>query len=110
VNDIKVKFEQQQMKLICKIDGDFDAYHSADIKKMIKEQIETSNHRKLVIDMSDVPYIDSAGLGTMVAILKDARNYGKEVILTSMRQNVKRIFEMTRLDKVFQIVDTPEEA
>lgn len=93
MNDIKVKFEQQQMKLICKIDGDFDAYHSADIKKMIKEQIETSNHRKLVIDMSDVPYIDSAGLGTMVAILKDARNYGKEVILTSMRQNVKRILK-----------------
>jgi len=46
----------------------------------------------------------------MVSLLKDARNLDKELILCSLRQNVKRIFEMTRLDKVFKIVDVVEEA
>ncbi|HOJ88981.1 MAG TPA: STAS domain-containing protein [Pseudothermotoga sp.] len=110
MNDVTVKFEQAKSKLICKIEGDFDAYHSADIKKMIKEQMEKSNNTKIVLDMSNVPYIDSAGLGTMVSLLKDARNLDKELILCSLRQNVKRIFEMTRLDKVFKIVDVVEEA
>lgn len=110
MNDVTVKFEQAQSKLICKIDGDFDAYHSAEIKKTIKEQLEKSKDAKIVLDMSNVPYIDSAGLGTMVSLLKDARNLEKELILASLRQNVKRIFEMTRLDKVFKIVDVPEEA
>lgn len=110
MNDVTVKFEQAKSKLICKISGDFDAYHSAEIKKTIKEQMEKSNDTKIVLDMSNVPYIDSAGLGTMVSLLKDSRNLNKELVLASLKQNVKRIFEMTRLDKVFRIVDVPEEA
>lgn len=108
--DVSIKFEELNDKLICKINGDFDAYHSAEIKKQIKEKMENSTVNKIVIDMSDVPYIDSAGLGAMVAILKDARHLGKEIVLLSPRQNVRRIFEMTRLDKVFKIVEVLEEA
>ncbi|WP_448535818.1 STAS domain-containing protein [Pseudothermotoga sp.] len=108
--DVNVKFEEQNDRLLCKINGDFDAYHSAEIKKQIKDRMESSKAAKIVIDMSEVPYIDSAGLGAMVAILKDARHLGKEIVLASLRQNVKRIFEMTRLDKVFKIVEVLEEA
>ncbi|MGJ8453934.1 STAS domain-containing protein [Pseudothermotoga sp. U03pept] len=110
MNDISVKFEEAKAMLICRVEGDFDAYHSADIKKTIKEKLEKSSNAKIVIDMSNVPYIDSAGLGTMVSLLKDTRTLGKELVLAGLRQNVKRIFEMTRLDKVFKIVDVPEEA
>ncbi|MEN3009056.1 STAS domain-containing protein [Pseudothermotoga sp.] len=108
--EANVKFEEHSDKLLCKINGDFDAYHSAEIKKLIKEKMDGSKASKIVIDMSNVPYVDSAGLGAMVAVLKDTRNLGKELILMGLRQNVKRIFEMTRLDKVFKIVDVLEEA
>lgn len=108
--EVNIKFEEHTDKLVCKINGDFDAYHSAEIKKLIKEKMDSSKMNKVVIDMTNVPYIDSAGLGAMVAVLKDARNLGRELILMGLRQNVKRIFEMTRLDKVFKIVDVLEEA
>lgn len=108
--ELTINFEETNEKLVCKINGDFDAYNSAEIKKQIKERMENSKATKVVVDMSNVPYIDSAGLGAMVAILKDARHMGKEIVLLALRQNVKRIFEMTRLDKVFRIVDVLEEA
>ncbi|AEH50413.1 STAS domain-containing protein [Pseudothermotoga thermarum] len=104
-----VKFEQIGSKLVCRINGDIDAYHSADVKKAIKDELEKTSAMTVILDMSQVPYVDSAGLGTMVALLKVARTLNKELVLASLRQNVKRVFEMTRLDKVFKITDTVEE-
>jgi anti-sigma B factor antagonist len=62
------------------------------------------------MDFQEVPYIDSAGLGTLVSILREVRNYQKELKIVGLRKNIKRIFEMTRLDNIFNIYDTIEEA
>ncbi len=107
---LNMDFTEEGEKLIITVMGDIDAYHSADFKKGIREKIESFSGSKIVLDLSNVSYIDSAGLGSLVAILKDVRNAGKSFVLASLKPNVKRIFEMTRLDKVFKIVDTPEEA
>ena len=64
----------------------------------------------IALDLSDVPYIDSAGLGTLVSILRETRNAKKALKLVGLRQNIKRIFEMTRLDKIFDVYDTLEES
>ena len=107
---LNMDFTEEGEKLIITVMGDIDAYHSADFKKGIREKIGGFSGSKIVLDLSNVSYIDSAGLGSLVAILKDIRNAGKSLTLASLKPNVKRIFEMTRLDKVFKIVDTPEEA
>ncbi|QTA37661.1 STAS domain-containing protein [Thermosipho ferrireducens] len=106
----KVEFKEIEEKVIAIISGDIDAYHSADIKKAIREKMLETSVSKFVIDLSNVSYIDSAGLGSLVAILKDARMNDKELILAAPKQAVMRVFEMTRLDKVFKIVSTMEEA
>ena len=107
---LDMEFKEMDDKLVITVKGDIDAYHSADFKKEVKEKIASFKGMKIVLDLSNVAYIDSAGLGSLVAILKDAKNAGKSFVLSSLKPNVKRIFEMTRLDKVFRIVDTPEEA
>ncbi len=107
---LDMEFKEMDDKLVITVKGDIDAYHSADFKKEVKEKMANFNGMKVVLDLSSVSYIDSAGLGSLVAILKDARNAGKSFALAALKPNVKRIFEMTRLDKVFRIVDTPEEA
>ncbi len=110
MTDLNMEFKDMGGKLVVVVTGDIDAYHSADFKKAVKEKIASYSGSTIVLDLSNVSYIDSAGLGSLVAILKDARNVGKSFVLSSLKPNVKRIFEMTRLDKVFKIVDTPEEA
>lgn len=54
--------------------------------------------------------MDSAGLGTLVVILKDAKINGKEFILSSLKESISRILKLTHLDKIFKITDTVEEA
>lgn len=107
-----IKFDKKEMggKLVVTIHGEIDAYHSAEVKKFIKDALNETKLSKVVLDMSEVNYIDSAGLGSLVALFKDARMLEKEFILAGLKQTVMRIFEMTRLDRVFKIVQTVEEA
>ncbi|MBT1247828.1 MULTISPECIES: STAS domain-containing protein [unclassified Thermosipho (in: thermotogales)] len=109
MRNTKVEFLNEEKALIAKVYGDIDAYHSADIKKEIREKMISSDKEKIIIDLSEVNYIDSAGLGSLVAILKDARMNNKLLYLMSPKQSVMRVFEMTRLDKVFNIISSIEE-
>jgi anti-sigma B factor antagonist len=64
----------------------------------------------LVIDLSAVDFIDSVGLGTLVAILKRARSLGGEVTLVVTSARVLRPLELTGLDAAFAIHDQLEAA
>lgn len=60
-------------------------------------------HNRFVINLGSVDYIDSSGLGVLVAIQKRALQSGGGVIVKEIRGLVKELFEMTRLTKVFEI-------
>lgn len=60
-------------------------------------------HKNFVIAFEGVDYIDSSGLGALVAIQKQALQKGGGVIITGIRGMVKDLFELTRLTKVFEI-------
>src|SRR6056297_284199 len=110
MNDLK--FESQKSgneNIIVKISGDIDAYHSPKMKEEMEGYIK-GDFKNIILDFQGVPYIDSAGLGTLVSILREVRNYQKELKIVALRKNIKRIFEMTRLDNIFNIYDTIEEA
>lgn len=57
----------------------------------------------LLIDLSQVPFVDSAGLGSIVSILKALRNQGGDVALCALSEGVKILFKLTRMDSVFEI-------
>ena len=60
-------------------------------------------HKTFIIDLGGVDYIDSSGLGTLVAIHKRALQNGGSVVIKGLHGLVKDLFELTRLDKVFEI-------
>ena len=60
-------------------------------------------HKTFIVDLGNVDYIDSSGLGTLVAIQKRALQNGGSVIIKGMKGLVKDLFELTRLTKVFEI-------
>jgi anti-sigma B factor antagonist len=64
----------------------------------------------LVVNMSDVTFMDSSGLGTLVEVLKWTRRDGGELKLAGMVQSVRNIFEISRLDSIFSIYDTEQGA
>jgi anti-sigma B factor antagonist len=64
---------------------------------------------QLVVDLSDVSYIDSAGLAALIQAMQKVEAYGGKFLLAGLQETVRSIFEISRLDQVFQVfpdVDT----
>lgn len=65
---------------------------------------------KLVVDLSGVDFLDSSGLGALVACLRKAREKHGDIKLAGLRPEVKSIFEITRVSRLFQICADAAEA
>jgi len=90
--------------LIFDIKGDLDARNASLLKERINEKI-AEGRSLLLINLSEVPYMDSAGLGVLVSGLKNANRLSGDLRMWGLQDEVKSIFELTRLNKVFQIFD-----
>lgn len=64
----------------------------------------------VILDFSDVPYVDSAGLGILVSAFVSRQKAGRKIILSGINPRVQRLFEITRVQDLFLIFSSPEEA
>jgi anti-sigma B factor antagonist len=64
----------------------------------------------LILDLSEVPYVDSAGLGLLVTAYVTRQKSGRKLVLTGINARVNKLFEVTRVTSLFLIFSTPEEA
>jgi len=69
-----------------------------------------ADKKRLVLDLADVRYIDSAGLGTLVAVYTSAANRGAKVKLASLTKMIRTQLQITKLVTVFEVHDTIEAA
>ncbi|MEO7994513.1 MAG: STAS domain-containing protein [bacterium] len=100
---------EQNNILIVDIKGELDAKAAPDLKDALTDKITGGQHRVLV-NLSDISYLDSAGLGVLVSGLKFATRQNGDLRMWGLQDEVKNIFQLTRLNKVFQIFDTEEQA
>jgi anti-anti-sigma factor len=64
----------------------------------------------VILDFSDVPYVDSAGLGLLVSAFISRQKAGRKIILSGINPRVQKLFEITRVQDLFLIFSSPEEA
>jgi anti-sigma B factor antagonist len=69
-----------------------------------------SGSRKFLIDFRDTAYIDSSGLGVLVSLSKKIREKGGEMRLSNLNEDLRTLFELTKLDTLFHIADTRDQA
>lgn len=84
----------------------------ADVAPRFKEDMigyVKSGNRAIVLDLSDVTFIDSSGLGALISCLK-AMGQGGELVLSGTRGTVTSMFKLTRMDKVFRMFSQTDEA
>mgnify|MGYP001380936152 FL=1 len=84
------------------LNGEIDIYTSNELKEKLYNIVDT-NKKDLIIDCKELDYIDSTGLGIFVGALKKAKQYEKKVVIINLKDNIKKLFTITGLDKVFQI-------
>ncbi|MBI5930604.1 MAG: STAS domain-containing protein [Chloroflexi bacterium] len=93
--------------ILIHINGRFDAAVVEQVKRL---WIENEEVHFVITDLSETTFIDSIGLATLVSGLKTTRQRGGELILLKPTEPVKVILELTRMNIVFKIAPTLEEA
>lgn len=107
---ISVTTRQVGAAVIIDIKGDVDLYTSPEVRKVILEWIKEGKVEKVIVNLSGVPYIDSSGVGSLVEALQWANRQGRAFSLFGLTPRARAVFELARLDKVFRIFATEEEA
>ena len=77
------------------------------LKQRLSELMNNEPNLQLQLDLGDVAYMDSAGLGVLVYAYNRARELGGQVTIHRPQPRVREVFRMSRMDQVFNIVDTP---
>ncbi len=85
-----------------------DARVAADFKSRMFNLISSGN-TFIVLNFSDVDFIDSSGLGAIVSVLKTIGKNG-DIVLSGINDTVMTMFRLTRMDKVFDIFTTEQDA
>ena len=91
------------------VEGDVDLSRSAHFQQSLLEVLDR-RPELIVVNLADVPYMDSSGVASLVKVLSRARKRKTAVRLAALCQRVRSIFEITRLDSIFEIHETEEEA
>ncbi len=94
---------------ILEIEGEVDVYTSPQLKQDLVALAEQGT-KHIVIDLSKVEYLDSTGLGVLIGGLKRLREAGGNMALVGPGMRIQRIFEITGLNKIFDIYATEAEA
>jgi anti-sigma B factor antagonist len=77
---------------------------SARLRELVSELLD-NGHRKILLNLADVSYIDSSGLGHLVNANAAVRNRGGELKLLNLTKNVHNVMQITKLYTVFDILD-----
>ena len=74
------------------------------LKEQVLDQLERGD-RKFILDFSKTDYIDSSGLGVLVTLSKKIREQGGQLSLVSLSEDLRTLFELTKLDTLFIFSD-----
>jgi anti-sigma B factor antagonist len=81
---------------------------SSMLREAVKEQLKTT--KDIVINLADVNYIDSGGLGTLVGLFTSARSTGGTIKLANLTHRVGELLQVTKLVTVFEVFDGEDKA
>ncbi|MGB2661523.1 MAG: STAS domain-containing protein [Candidatus Omnitrophota bacterium] len=99
---MEINVQEQNGISVCRIVGDIDVNSSPEVKQSFDNLIKEKKE-KIVVNLKDVPYVDSSGLATLVEIFKNLRAYGGKMKLTNLSSQVMGLFEITKLNKLFDV-------
>jgi anti-sigma B factor antagonist len=104
-----VEVSQNGEVTLVEVEGQLIVGNRQELKQQVLEQLENGD-RKFVIDFAKTGYIDSSGLGVLVSLSKKIREQGGELRLSSLNEDLRTLFELTKLDTLFRIADSKEQA
>ena len=94
---------------LVRAEGQLIVGNRQELKDLITKRLEAGD-RRFVIDFARTGYIDSSGLGALVTISKQVREQGGDMRLAGLNEDLRALFELTKLDTLFAISNSAEQA
>ena len=101
--------KKQDGVVITEVEGQLIVGNRQELKQKLLDELEKGG-RKFLVDFAKTGYIDSSGLGVLVSLSKKIREQGGDLRLANLNDDLKTLFELTKLDTLFKIADTREKA
>ena len=90
------------------VSGDIDFANSREVRQSVLHEIQERRVARVVVNLSQVGYIDSSGVASLVEGLKASRDLGSRFILFGLSASAREVLQLSRLIKVFEIYDNEE--
>ena len=94
---------------VISVEGQLIVGNRQELKNLVQDALGEGD-RKFLIDFAGTAYIDSSGLGALVSISKKIREQGGELRLAELNEDLRSLFELTKLDTLFAIAESRSEA
>lgn len=95
---------------IAQVNGELDIHSSPQLRQTLLEAVKKHRPKKLILDLARVPYMDSSAIAVLVEALQKLRKSGGKICLVGLQPRVKGMLQIARLDSVFMLADSLEEA
>lgn len=94
---------------VCTLSGEINLESSPDLRKFCA-QLLAKGEKNMILNFKDVSYVDSSGLATLIELFQKIKEKSGSLKLCSLSDKVKGVFELTKLDRVFKICPSEEDA
>jgi anti-sigma B factor antagonist len=96
--------------VIASLNGEIDLHSSPDLRGQALRMLENKKPKKLILNLGGVPYMDSSAIAVLVELLQRIRKGGGNIYLTNLQPRVKGLLEIARLETIFIVTASEEEA
>jgi anti-sigma B factor antagonist len=104
---LEINVETSDSHTICRPIGELDAYTVGQFRESLSELSEVDH---LLIDLSEVPFMDSAGLGALIGGIRRTRESGGDVAVACSRPTLTRLLHTTGFDRIVAVTESVEDA
>ena len=96
--------------VIAEVRGDIDLHNSTELRSALMAILSKAIPKRLVLNLSQVPYMDSSAIAVLVEALQKLRRTGGRLMLVDLQPRVKGLLEIARLDTIFVLAVSEEQA
>jgi len=104
---VTVKFDHTESGTICRIMGNLEELTASQFRQ---DMAQVHARARVIFDMSAVPFVDSAGLGALIGVIRRIRESGGDAVVCAVRPSVGRVLDLVGLKRIVAVAADRREA
>ena len=102
--------ETKKDVLLIRLKGELDHHTAENLRNKVSDKIEQNNIHHIILNLEELAFMDSSGLGVILGRYKQIQSQGGEMVVCSISPAVKRLFDLSGLFKIIRLVDDEQYA